>query len=192
MIELRSYLKTERGALTGLAGGAVALCLLFGAGIYFLFDTASQDGNAALLDLSRYRAEIAQGPTIRDSLLSLSHAMQEQPGVVAGDTLPLAAAKLDGDIKAMLQAQGADFRSSQILPAGKAKGFETITIEYEFNIAMEKLGPLLYALQTHKPFLFADDTTITAGDDTVASNSKSVLLHVHFVLRAFRWAGHQW
>jgi hypothetical protein len=184
------YLKTERGALTGLGACVFAVCLVLATGFYFLVKTASETGDAALLDISRHRAEIAQGPAKREAFLSLNRAMREQPGAVGGETLPLAAAKLDGDVKAMLQEQGADVRSSQILPAGKEKGFETIAIEYDFIIAMEKLEPLLYALQTHNPFLFAENATIAGEDD--AGDDKAKPLHLHIVLRAYRWAGHQW
>lgn len=189
MVELAQRLRTEDGALAALAACVLIVGLIVGASIYFLFAGASQDGADALTGLARYRAEIAQGPALRESYRSFNRAMQSQPGVAGGGTLSLAEAKLDGDVKVILQASGAQFRSSQILPAGNAHGFETIAIEYDFSAPAEKLESVLYALRNHTPFLLVSDATVTAADEDRAGNPP---LHVHFILHAYRWAGHQW
>lgn len=192
MNELAQHLRSERGALAALGVCAFVVCMIGGTLIFVLFAFAEEQGAASLAALGRSQAQIAQGPAMQQSLLSLNRALQEQPGVVGGETQPLAAAKLDGDVKSLLQEAGADVRSSQILPAGKSKGFQTIAIEYEFNVPMEKFQALLYALQSHTPFLFADDVTISAADISDESPNKAPPLHVQFTLRAYRWAGHRW
>ena len=72
----------------------------------------------------------------------------------------IAAASLQRDLKAMIEAGGGELISSQALPGRADEAQPRVTIQAELRVDMAALRAALYQLMIHRPLLFTDKIMI--------------------------------
>lgn len=112
-------------------------------------------------------------------------------GVLAASTAGVAAANLQGEIKRIIDSQGGEVRSAQAGAVSAVESFEKIETRYELAIPLHALGAVLYQIESHIPYLFFDEITVSApenwqADIPAAANPK---LTVRCTLHAYRRPG---
>lgn len=181
--------------LKGRRGAVAALCvagLLFGLVVIVPIAAAfaAQDGEIAdsLQQLGYFRAEIAAKPLLESELRALNEKGASVPGVVEGDSTALAQARLQSEVKALVEARGGSVRSMQILPAAAQGGFELVAVQCDFSVPQARLGDLAYAVSTHAPYLFVDEASITAplGEPDDLRKAEATL-DMRWTVHGYRW-----
>jgi hypothetical protein len=183
------YLKGRAAVLTLLALGALLVVALIAVPLLALFADQTSDLQDSLNRLAVYRAEIASRPQakarLKDALMRASTA----PGLLHAANAALGEAELQSDFKAIVGANGGEIRSSQILPATHANGYEVIALEYDLTVPMSRLRDLTYAVETHDPYLFIDDATISGSQAAQGSATPvDTPVEIRWTLHASRWA----
>ena len=79
---------------------------------------------------------------------------------LAAQAPAIAAASLQKDLKAMIEASGGELISSQALPGRAEEAQPRVTIQAELRIDIAALRAALYQLMIHRPLLFTDKITI--------------------------------
>ena len=72
----------------------------------------------------------------------------------------IAAANLQRDLKAMIEASGGELISSQALPGRAEEAYPRVTIQVALRADMAALRAALYQLMIHRPLLFTDKIMI--------------------------------
>jgi general secretion pathway protein M len=190
MTAVLPYLKGRPAALAILSIAALLLLAVIAAPLLALFAGQSDDLQNSVNQLAVYRAEIAARPLVEARLKDALTRASTAPGLLHAANAALAAAEVESAFKSIVSANGGEIRSSQILPATKANGYEIVAIEYDLNVPMSHLRDLTYAVETHDPYLFIDDATIGAGQSAPSSAApQDLTLELRWTLRAYRWAG---
>ncbi len=81
-------------------------------------------------------------------------------GFMAGETDGLASAELQGRIRAAVDAHGGSLRSIQTLPVISDGEFLRASVRVQFTAPMAAFHRILYALESEKPFVFADNLDV--------------------------------
>ena len=79
---------------------------------------------------------------------------------LAAQAPAIAAASLQRDLKAMIEASGGELISSQALPGRAEEARPRVTIQAELRADMAALRAALYQLMIHRPLLFTDKIMI--------------------------------
>jgi hypothetical protein len=112
------------------------------------------------------------------------------PGVVEGESVALAQAQLQSQIKTLVETNGGGVRSMQILPVTQKGGFDVIAVQCDLSVAQNKLKALAYAVAAHAPYLFVDEASITAPPaDLDSPQAHEVTLDMRWTVHGYRW-GH--
>ncbi len=140
--------------------------------------------------LAAYRSAVAQRPAMATELKALKSAQATTAGLIDGATTALAAARLQMDMKKIVEAHGGEIRSAQNLPAALAEGFETVELRYDITLPMKALGPVVYEIETHTPYLFIDGVDIHAPEALSSDQqpAQDPMLSVRWDVRAYRRA----
>ncbi len=181
-------LKTRAAALAALG----AVLLLFGivvvTPVVAAFSAQSDETDDALQQLGRYRAEIAAKPALEAALRDLNQKGASVPGVVEGESVALAQAQLQSQIKTIVETSSGNVRSMQILPVTQKGGFDVIAVQCDLSVPQNKLKALAYAVASHAPYLFVDEASITAPPaDVDAPQIHDVMLDVRWTVHGYRW-----
>jgi hypothetical protein len=183
-----AFLKTRAAALTALAAGGVLFGIVVVAPVAAAF--AAQDGEIqeGLRQLGFYRAEIAAKPALEAQLRSLNDRGASVPGVIDAPSTAIAQAKLQSEIKALVEANQGNVRSMQIMPASSQSGFEVIAVQSDVSIPESRLKDLAYAVAAHAPYLFVDEASVSAppreADDV---QNRSATLDIRWTVHGYRW-----
>jgi hypothetical protein len=141
--------------------------------------------------LAGYLRSAAMRGALEAQLQQLTQEGASPKGFVDGATTTLAAAKLQGEIKQIIENNHAEIRSTQNLPSSTTNGFEKVEIRYDIAVSMSALEPLLHQLETHAPYLFIDHVDIQAPDSLsgAAPGTSDPKLTVRWDIRGYRRAG---
>jgi hypothetical protein len=172
------------GSLALLAAMGIA-AIVFGAMLISRINSA--DTEAQLNRLARYEAEIAARPQLQKDLQVVRQQEASVPSVLQGENAAVAGARLQTQLRALVQESGGFVRSTQDLPPKRRAGLELINVVCEFTLPMTKLKDMLHRLDAAEPYIFVDDATIDARDD--AGQDFDVELSVRLTVHAFRVPG---
>jgi Type II secretion system (T2SS), protein M subtype b len=141
--------------------------------------------------LAAYRKAAAERQGLERNLKEIRAAPGAVAGLVDGATTPLAAAKMQSEVKRIIEAHGGEIRSAQNLPSSVAGGFEQIAIRYDITLPMAALGQIAYEIETHKPYFFIDGVDIRAPETAPLGDKRGVdpELAVRWDIRAYRRSG---
>ena len=181
-------LKTRAAALAALAAAFALFGIVVVTPVVAAFSAQSDDTGDALQQLGRYRAEIAAKPALEAALRDLNRKGASVPGVVEGESVALAQAQLQSQIKTVVETSSGSVRSMQILPVTQKAGFDVIAVQCDLAIPQNKLEALAYAVAAHAPYLFVDEASITAPPaDLDSPQARDVMLDVRWTVHGYRW-----
>jgi len=185
-------LKGRRPALTAFTLALTLALLLIAAPIVSLFAAQGDDIDDALQRLALYRAEISSRSALEAQLDELRSRAASEPGLIKSDSSALAAAQIQSAMKTIVENNQGEVRSAQPLPATREGSFEVISVAYDIVVPLAKLNSLSYAVESHAPYFFIDDATLTAGQawDTGEAAAVGTIpkLEVRWTIRAYRWS----
>lgn len=95
-----------------------------------------------------------------DSLEALRQRAAAEPAWLPKEGDSLAGAALQNRIRLMVESQGGELRSTQILPAAAEGDLRRIGVRAQFAAATESLQGILYGLESRMPFLFLDNVSL--------------------------------
>jgi hypothetical protein len=190
MIAISDSAKGRPGALVA-AGVAIAIAALLIIGLIVLvFGGQSAETTDAVHQLAVYRAELAMRPLLETALKQSRQKAAAVPGLITSDSVALAQAQLQDEVKSIVTDNQGEVRTAQIVPATTVDGFEVISIQYDLAVPMAKLRDLIYAIETRTPYLFVDDADIIAQQDWQSGDPlpTNPMLDVRWTIRGFRWS----
>jgi general secretion pathway protein M len=181
-------LKTRAGALIALALGVVLFGIVVVTPVVAAFSAQQGETEDALQQLGYFRAEIAAKPELEAELAALNERGASVPGVIESASTALAQAQLQSRIKSIVESKGGSIRSMQILPAAKQGGFEVIAVQCDLQVPMGRLQDLAYAVDSHAPYLFVDEASISAppGEPDDIQNHQP-MLDIRWTVHGYRW-----
>jgi general secretion pathway protein M len=138
-------------------------------------------------DFAGYRAEIAARPRLKAALDALRRDGADNAVLLSGDSTALAAAALQGTVKALIERHGGQLRSAQTVSSRVSGNLEKVVVQDELSLPLGALKPTLYALETGTPYLFVDEIEMRpelVGDNTTAPANVQVLWTIHGYRRA--------
>jgi hypothetical protein len=116
--------------------------------------------------LTGYRKLASTGASLQTQLDALRASQEREAGFLDGATVALAAAKLQSDLKRLIEASGGEVKSTLNLPPLETGDFKRIGIRLDLRTNVSGLQEAIYALETFTPQLFIDKLDIrTAGSD---------------------------
>jgi len=170
------------------AGAALTLVLVLIATPLILgFRVQAQERTHTLRLLAVLQAEAAEALPFRERLKELTTQTANLPGALQAKTAALGQSLLQQTIESLVTANGANVRSAQMLPITKQNGFDVVAVQYDLTVPMSRLGDLTYAVESHTPYLFISDATISGGQDMAGSSVQDPQLEVRWTVRAYRW-----
>jgi general secretion pathway protein M len=173
------------GAASLIAIAAVVFAVLL------ILQARSEAMDAEVDRLARYEAEIAARPQLEKELQSLRQQEAAMPGALGGENAAVAGARLQAQMRTLVEEAGGAVRSTQDLPPARRQGFEQINVVCEFSLSLHKLGDLLHRLDGTTPYVFVDDAVIQANDSGQSGQSldPNPQLALRLTIHAFRVAG---
>ena len=183
-----AFLKTRGAALAALGLGAVLFAVLVVTPIAAAFSAQDDDIRDSLRQLGFYRAEIAAKPQLEAELKTLNAEGASVPGVIDAPSTAIAQAKLQGEIKAIVEANGGSVRSMQVMASASQSGFEIVAVQSDLSIPEARLKDLAYAVAAHAPYLFVDEASVSAPprepDDPA---NRQTMLDIRWTVHGYRW-----
>jgi hypothetical protein len=172
--------------------GAAAALLLFAV---LPFAALLLVQGAAIAD-SKVRLAAAQEALARRSALEvefrdLSASAATAPGLLSAGSAALAQAQLQSAMKSVIEEHGGVLLSAQILPPDPVHGFDAVAIQYDLTVPLSRLRGLLYAVETHTPYLFIAEAEMQMPANWSPDNAQlpDPALELRWTVRAYRWSG---
>jgi len=188
-------LKGRKPALAAFAVVVALLLSLIATPIVSVFAAQSDDTDAALHQLAIYQAEINSRGALESELADIRARASAEPGLFKSDSTALAEAQIQSAMKAIVASNQGEVRSAQPLASTRQGGFEVISVAYDIVVPLARLNSLVYAIESHAPYLFVDDAELTAGQawDTgeLAPTGNIPKLEVRWTIHAYRWSESQ-
>jgi len=185
-----AFLTGKTAAHGALAILAVVAVLGIGVPIWSAFQAQREDIDGDLQQLGEIQAQIAARPQLETELAAINRRGASVPGIVEGDSTALAQAKLQSDLKGIIEGAKGQVRSMEALPGEQKGAFEMIAIECDLAIPQGRLKDLAYAVASHAPYLFVDQASISAPPSNPDEpQNRDILLDVRWTVHGYRWTG---
>lgn len=155
------------------------------------FEDQREARDQSLRLLSAYKTALAIRPSLETSLSQLQQQGRSASGLVEGNSPALAAARLQNDIRTIVESSGGEVRSTQNLPVSNTNSFEKIDIGCDLSVPMSRLKDIVYQIETHTPYLFIDKVDIRMPENwqSADENMPAPKLEIRWVVSGYRWVG---
>ena len=189
MTTVPQFLLGRRAALAGLCVALAVLVLLIVLPVMAIYASQQQEKNDSLYQLAIFRAEAAMKPQLEAELLSLHQRGVSTPGLISADSVTLAQAQMERDIKGIVETNGGEIHSAQNGTSSRIGDLDLILIQYDLSIPVMRLSALTYAVESHTPYFFIDraDIAAPAGWQVGANAPAAPKLEIHWTIRGYRW-----
>ncbi len=107
--------------------------------------------------LARLQVDPETEQTLQSRLESLSGRQAASGLYLSGETHALAAADLQDRLRHIVQEQGAELTTVQILPPGEEDGLTRVAIRAVLTTHLSALYGVLYELESDKPYKFIEN-----------------------------------
>jgi hypothetical protein len=154
-------LKTRVAAWSACALAAAAVVLLAALPIVSKFRAQEARVAGLVQQLSMMRARAATLPQRQGELAEMERSAGSLPGLLAGEDAASAAAQIQSAVKAIVERQRGEVRTSQVGEPQTVHGFEQVAVQFQVAIPITTLRDVLYAVETHVPYFFIEDLTIS-------------------------------
>lgn len=149
---------------------AVVLLVVVVFGIYSLVDGVLaeryrfyRDHVEELQDrLQRLDSMLATGPELETRIRQVRADSPVGRYTLKPAPPPIAATELQQQVKDVVESNGGNLVSTQILPVNVEGGFSKVTIRVQMSSDTEALEKVLYDLESHEPLLFIDNFQVRA------------------------------
>lgn len=128
----------------------------------------------------RYRDLAQTEPALEKQLKALQHANATSRAFLAGGNANLILARLQSDVKGVVEAHHGQVHSVQALPVGDEAGFKKLGVRFEITTTLEDLTQIFYAIETQSPTLFLDNINIQASQALAPNPSATTPLTVQY------------
>lgn len=184
-------LRGRRGAFIALAAGIALIAIAIGLPAFMLFSAQAADIRDSENQIAAYQAEVAQRPELEARLHALQQSAQSVPGLLAGQSAALAQAQLQSDMKQLIERNGGALLSAQLLPPVDHNGFDVVSIAYDMTLPLSRIRTLMYAVETHTPFYFINDSDLIMPPNWKPGNPQNAdpKMEVRWTVHAYRWSG---
>lgn len=112
--------------------------------------------------LQRYRRIAADHPQLQARHEQLQRDPISQGAYLSGESEALVAANLQNSVKTIIEANGGQLASTQILQSSDEDGFRVVTIRVRMTADIDAASRTFYALAAGQPFLFVDSIDISS------------------------------
>lgn len=156
--------------ISRLSALALLVFVLWGSWILLVVPVAdalrvNDDETASSMKLlAAFSRNASVQPALHDAVAKLRETMASQPGFLPGTDPNIVAAKLQSDVKHLVEAGKGEVRSVQLLPATDVEGFRKIAVRVEFLTDAEGLQRIFYDIETANPDLFLDGINLRGSD----------------------------
>jgi hypothetical protein len=147
------------------------------AGRWEAWNTEIENGEK-LLD--GYQSAGASQAELQTKISALQQILARQHPFLEGTSSPLVAAKMQGDLKAVVEAAGGQLRSVQVLPAATEGGIGRVGVRADIGATVESLEKILYEIEHSTPLLLIDSLEIQAPENGQDGPGHPVPLTVRF------------
>lgn len=161
-MEIAENLYGRRAALTALMVGVAMLALVIGVPAATAFLALHQETDDTLTQLARYRAELGLRPKLEQQLSELRQRGAVAPGLIVAQDSSLAEAQIQREVKSIVEANAGEVQSTQLATKKAVGSLEEITVQYDLTVPITRLNALLYAIESHTPYLYIDHADISA------------------------------
>ncbi len=149
--------------LAAVALLALALLLVYGAvdrGLIARYRSYQKTGQELQERLQRLRGIVANRELLETELQGLKEDNAMAVYYLETSSPTLAATELQQRIKSIVEGNGGQLTSTQILPVTQDSGFTRVAIRAQMQGGTEVLQKVLHGLETARPLLFVDNLTI--------------------------------
>lgn len=148
----------------------------------------------ATLEQLRHLASSRQEVEARLQEFKARH--KSEGSLLKAQSVELAGAALQSHLRQLLEANGAELDSMQLLPVREEEGFRRISVSFSFRATMNSLQPVLYAVETQVPYLFVQKLELRSLRrlmSTVRSSTddQSEELRVQLEVYGYQWIEQQ-
>ena len=179
---------TGRTAALAALAGAVLLCIGIAVLALVLMHRSVRENEVENLRLlAAYRSEIDAGRGAGQTYAELRRRIAAMPGLLHAQGGAPAAALMQTIVKKIVESNGGELRTAQVLSPARANGFETVSLQCEITFPASRLKDLAYAIETGTPYLFIASADITAPISSDDKRDTDPTFDAMFVLRAYRW-----
>jgi hypothetical protein len=179
------------GRNAALAAVALALLAIAGVAAFLLGPALAGEGSSgdAIRQLAMLHAEAAALPQMSRALSMLKDEAKSQPSFLQGDR-DAAQASLQGEVKAIVAANGGEVRSSYVMPPSNESGLPVVAVQYDLMAPASKLRPLIYAIESHVPYFFISGVELVPPQTwTGAKEAPEPRIEVRWTVSAYRRSG---
>jgi hypothetical protein len=182
--------------LTGRTAALAALACAVGLGaalifvaLAFIYSGQREEAQESLHQLAAYKSEIDARQEVERAYATLKARVAAMPGVLHAEGGAPAEAQVESQLKEIVESNGGEVRSAQAMPTTTSNGFEIVSLECDLTVPASRLRDLLYAVETHRPYLFIETADITAPVSWDPKSNTEPSYEVRWGLRAYRWRG---
>jgi len=187
-----AFLRGRKGAFIAIGAIAFLFLVLVALPLAAIFSAQAEDREEALAQLEAYRAEEARRPALQARLAALQEGAKSVPGLLTATSAALAQARLQSDMKGLIDRNGGSLLSAQLLPPTKVKGFDSVAIQYDVTIPLSRFSGLVYAVETHVPYYFVDSADFVMPPNWRANLAQQdPSMEMRWTIHAYRWRGSQ-
>ena len=123
----------------------------------------NQETMASLQEhLDLYQRTAATRPETMRLLGRLEEHGQREGLTLSQPNAGRAAAALQESVKSLVDAGGGKLLSTRMLPIQEEGSFYRVAAQVRLQADTETVGPVLYGLESHLPYLFLDELTVVA------------------------------
>lgn len=184
----------RRAALMAATIGLALVAFIIAVPIAATFSAQRQEIADSLHQLAVFKAELGRRPALEAELKALRQQGTTGPGLITAGNVSLAQAQLQQEVKSIVDANVSEVRSAEIEPIKSSGGLDTIVVQFDLSVPITHLSALLYAIESHTPYLFIDRADISSPmgwqppTQPAAKKQPEPKLSVRLAIRAYRWS----
>ena len=173
--------QSRYAALSLLVLGTIAVVGLLCYPLVSLYVSQSTLVERKVSQIGRYRQVSENQESLEQELALLKRRSPAASYYVAGETSALASARMQQYLKQVVQQNGGELISTQILKEDEPEAAGSTSLRVHLRAELESSWQILYALESGRPLLFLDNVVITArpvrGGNTAVAPSISLDLN---------------
>lgn len=171
--------------LTAFVIAAALVLALVIVPVVMAFSAQRQVLKVSLEQLARYQQRSNERSILQSRIRAERSRLENIPGLIMATNASLAEAAQQNIVRELVQEQHGEIRSAQVAPPITTHGFQRISVEYDMVIHMSHLTNLIYAVESHTPYLFIDAADII-GPAQSTRQLRDPQLEVRWTISAYR------